>query len=83
MNVAKQRKKPADKSGTDWPKKLKDLRERLGERVGKERLTQAEAAALIKVTRRAWILWESGEKIPSPPFAKLLSLLETHPESFS
>ncbi len=59
----------AKKNPTPWTaKRVKALRERLD-------LTQAEAAALVGVTRRQWAAWEAGESKPSGPASKLLQLL--------
>jgi DNA-binding XRE family transcriptional regulator len=58
-----------------WPERLRALRERLD-------LTQAQAAEKVGVTRRAWIAWETGEKIPSAPLAILIGILERHPGIF-
>ncbi len=58
------------------PERLKALRERLG-------LTQAEAAARVGVSRRAWIKWEKEGRKPSGPVAKLLEQFLLHPEEFS
>ena len=58
--------------GNPWPKLLCEFRER-------HQLTQEAAAALAKVTRRAWINWENGDSVPSRTYAHLLSLvIEKH-----
>lgn len=59
------------------PARLKALR-------GNLHLTQAQAAACIRVGVRTWLGWENGETAPSPPLAFLLELLEAkiiRPES--
>lgn len=53
----------------DWPARLLRLRETL-------ELTQAEAAAMLRVSRVSWNLWENGRVIPSPSYQLLLELLE-------
>ncbi len=64
-NVKGSRKNP-------WPERLYGFRVR-------HDLTQEGAAALAHVTRRAWLLWENGEKLPSDTYAHLLSLvIEKH-----
>lgn len=64
-------RKSGDGTGTPnpWPKRLKELRDRL-------RLTQAEAAAKVRVSRRGWAAWEGGEFVPTPAYQLLISLLE-------
>ncbi len=55
---------------TTWtPQRIKALRLRLG-------LTQAQAAARVGVTRRAWAGWEGGEVTPTRPILILLNLLK-------
>ena len=51
-----------------WPERLKALRKRLG-------LTQTEAAAAVRVTRRAWTNYEAS-RIPPKPIQLLIELLE-------
>ena len=53
-----------------WPKRLFALRKRLG-------LTQADAAAKVRVSLRSWAAWELGEQIPSSPHQLLITLLES------
>jgi DNA-binding XRE family transcriptional regulator len=43
---------------TDWRKKLKEIRERLG-------LTQEAAAAKVGVSKHTWICWENHQRNPS------------------
>ncbi len=38
-------------------------------------LSQQAAADLASVTRRAWLKWENGERLPSPTYAKLIRLV--------
>ena len=47
---------------------LKALRERLG-------LSQAEAAALVRVSANTWARWERGEMKPSPGHQALIDSL--------
>lgn len=77
--VAKRKNKPVaagKKKPNDWPARLKALREELGG------MSQEEAAGKIHVTRQAWINWENGHTIPSPPFALLLNKFIESPKSF-
>jgi DNA-binding transcriptional regulator YiaG len=70
----KRRKLPA---ANPWPERLKALRAAVGERMGrKKKVTQAEAAELIRASERSWLSWEKGEEVPSPPFALLIEMLE-------
>lgn len=63
----------AKKSTSPWPKKLRALRELWG---GPDApMPQGEAAAKIKVTRRSWVSWESGERTPSETVCLLIDLL--------
>jgi DNA-binding transcriptional regulator YiaG len=54
---------------TNWPQRLADLRKRLD-------LTQAEAAAKVRVSLRAWVKWEHGEQVPTPSHQLLIDMLE-------
>ncbi len=70
----KGRKRKAVKAGkgNPWPRLLLAFRDR-------HDLSQQAAADLASVTRRAWLFWENGEKLPSPTYAKLLRLvIEQH-----
>ena len=60
---------------SDWPRRLKDLRAKLG-------LTQREAARRIGVSREAWIQWESVGGRPSLPMQKLINQFEKYPGNF-
>lgn len=58
------------KKKTGWPKRLYELRKRLGG------ITQEQAAARVRVSRRAWVKWECGQQVPSPAHQLLIDLLE-------
>jgi DNA-binding transcriptional regulator YiaG len=53
-----------------WPERLKALRAKLGN------LTREEAAAMIRISPRAWGKWEQGLQTPSPSHQLLIELLE-------
>lgn len=65
-----------------YSRKLKALRERLGQADGRDEITQREAAARLGVTLRAWTKWETDGELPSPAYAKLLEQFIKHPEDF-
>lgn len=80
MAVATPKRKPKRTptpapAANPWPAKLKKLRVVVGEREGLGRsLLQSEAAARIGASRRSWISWETGEQVPSNPYARLIEL---------
>ena len=53
------------------PRQIRDLRER-------ERVSQTVFASYLNVTPNLVSKWERGEKTPSGPALKLLSLVEKH-----
>lgn len=57
------------KKDNPWPARLRAIIDRFG-------LTREEAAKRIRVSRRAWTSWESGDQIPSPAHQLLIELLE-------
>ncbi len=58
------------KKKNDWPARLRAIRERLG-------ITQAEAAARVRISQSQWSAFESGTRQPTRPVAYLLELLES------
>lgn len=85
MLMAQKRKKPKRhskaKAASPWIAKLKRLREQLGEKQGRQRITQAEAAKLCRVPTRTWISWETGQYQPGR--MALERLRDTFPQLFS
>ncbi len=68
VHMAKRVRPEGDPANT-WPRRLFEMRQRLG-------LTQQQAAAKVRVSRRAWVKWESGRQVPSASRQLLLGLLE-------
>lgn len=60
---------PARKPKIPTGKQIKAIRERLG-------LTQAEAAAKVRVSQSVWSAWERGATRPSPSSVLLIELLD-------
>jgi DNA-binding XRE family transcriptional regulator len=50
-------------------KRLQALRDRLD-------LTQEDAAGRIRVARRTWHMWETGQAKPQPSYLLLIEMLE-------
>lgn len=73
MRTIMAKRKPAKPVRNPWPAKLIELRERWG--AGGKKLPQELAAERIGVTRRSWISWEHGERIPLQPVRMLIDLL--------
>jgi transcriptional regulator with XRE-family HTH domain len=70
--MAKKRKEPPEtppEPANPWPARLKALRERF-------KLTQAETAAKVGVSLRAYGKWERGQQLPTLSHQILIALLE-------
>jgi transcriptional regulator with XRE-family HTH domain len=52
----------------DWPKFLKELRDRLG-------VNQSQAAARVCISQSQWSAFESGVRTPTRPIACLIRFL--------
>lgn len=62
-------------SANPWPARLRALRERITLRQG-HRFTQADAAAMFRVSTRAYVGWEHGTQIPTPSHQLLIDLID-------
>lgn len=64
---------------SNWPERLKKLRYALGEACGKKKLTQAEMADFLGVSRPMVYQWELEQRDPSPSIRRLVQLAEMIP----
>lgn len=68
MAKEKKPKRPAAPAPVNWPVKLAAWRRVNG-------LSQAEAAALARISQSQWSAFENGKRVPTRPIAHLLTLL--------
>lgn len=69
MRTMARKPKRKPKPANPWPARLSKLRTSLG-------LTQAQAAARVRISQSQWSAFEAGNRTPTRPIAYLIDLLE-------